>query len=841
MATAVKNPSEPYCPQRKDITHETIDPVVRRLSEESARMHRLSSRAGMVAQPNTEDERALADRLKTLDMFQALRHGKFPNNQKLYEFLDKMIDSPSIEQRKSLMSEDGQLLLNDFSELLKSVKKTIQTKNADELFQSLFYHLHNLHPPAVNQDQTAEIQGGVNTEQMKEEAKRGAESLWKIGHLILLNGEFRTMVREMVELAQDIFGDAATKVSGMANEAGQTVQSAGQMINEKAQAFGDQAQKFSDQAQSMADPDKQNEMMDKVSQSDQFKYHKDGILENLRQTKKMTTDNNNEAVLVPHTNLGTGAGMNLANETKGGSSMDTWQQKSEDMKENTKRKGKQIQENFKDQVSMGQTYLHDKFPPEKQEELIKRLKKVLYQVQQHSDYQRAIDIIIDLFQSWGDRLVESSQGVGGTAADATKQIQSDSDWSNAIQEAKTIIEDWAQGRSLDSLIESFQKNVTDMKNDNKLREYYDEVAAYMHKLLKEPGYVNAETSTTDGKKLIEKGRETTQGRYRDHINKLLDEGRTIMTAMAEDPMALEIEDRFKQIHQNLWYDRDGNVAFKPHLLNDMRLTLLPAMLEQIKLVPIPHIEYSDDQFDVAVENVILSGDTLMPSTVEVKMENYACFSPVSDLRNVDQQAMFIRMSQIQAVINDVVFYYKRKSGFPRISDRGVATLILGGKGMDISMRVCSNSSDKDHTFSVTQCQCHIDNLKVKIHDSRHNLLYKTMHPMVIGIVRRQIAKAIEKKITAMLLDADKKLTSVLYRKNRELAQQDFEEKLANQGLKQDTQPSEPATTNERRGIVGTIVAIMNHNIKSKMINKKHMDETCRDRLYSPTQKTPVVV
>lgn len=51
----------------------------------------------------------------------------------------------------------------------------------------------------------------------------------------------------------------------------------------------------------------------------------------------------------------------------------------------------------------------------------------------------------------------------------------------------------------------------------------------------------------------------------------------------------------------------------------MRLTLLPAAMELIKFIRVPAIEYSDKEFDVAVENVVLPGDTLLPGAVEVKV------------------------------------------------------------------------------------------------------------------------------------------------------------------------------------------------------------------------------
>lgn len=69
-------------------------------------------------------------------------------------------------------------------------------------------------------------------------------------------------------------------------------------------------------------------------------------------------------------------------------------------------------------------------------------------------------------------------------------------------------------------------------------------------------------------------------------------------------------------------NRAGNPAFKPNLLGDMRLTLLPAILEFIKVLPIPRIEYTDAEFDIVLENLVLAGDTLIPGLFEMKVCRY---------------------------------------------------------------------------------------------------------------------------------------------------------------------------------------------------------------------------
>jgi hypothetical protein len=60
---------------------------------------------------------------------------------------------------------------------------------------------------------------------------------------------------------------------------------------------------------------------------------------------------------------------------------------------------------------------------------------------------------------------------------------------------------------------------------------------------------------------------------------------------------------------------------KPHLLDDLKMTLLPALIEQIKYIPLPQLVINDsDQYEVIIDSMILPGDTLMPETIEFKVK-----------------------------------------------------------------------------------------------------------------------------------------------------------------------------------------------------------------------------
>lgn len=474
----------------------------------------------------------------------------------------------------------------------------------------------------------------------------------------------------------------------------------------------------------------------------------------------------------------------------------------------------------------------EKLPKEKQDELISRLRLSLAQVQKHPEYQSAIRTLMQLVKVWSQRVSQVTGTVKTQAKEGDRPDQANAR-ERAERELKTIIECWAQGYSIDPLLHGVQDVVRDMQHDDQLRDLYKQFIHYADRLVSEPGYVQRDESTKDGRRLMDQGNHMIKGKYREHLNFLSSESRKFINLMAEDDISKELNHRVATIHRDLWMDGEGNPAFKPHLLNDMRMTLLPAFIDEIKYIPIPRIEYSDPQYDIVIENLVLSGDTLLPNVFETKVDSFNSFSLKSDVKtSPSRQSLYIRMSEIQAEINDVVFYYKKKTGFPKLTDRGVASLSVGGKGISVSLRIQSVTDNPAKTFKVASCKCNVDNLKVKVNESNHDMLYKAIQPLILGSIRKQIARAIEMKITNMLNQGDQKVTNYMVEMNQNL------QNKAYQSLpEQEQNAKKPPTVSQARprpGFLSTLVTIINNNIKTKVQKRNEAKRMERMSTLSPS-------
>ena len=80
------------------------------------------------------------------------------------------------------------------------------------------------------------------------------------------------------------------------------------------------------------------------------------------------------------------------------------------------------------------------------------------------------------------------------------------------------------------------------------------------------------------------------------------------------------------------FDGDGNLKFKPELWRDVRQEILPAFIDELGYVPIPRIEYTDEQIDLVIENLALSGKNIFPNLITMDAHNHMKLSAYQNIK-----------------------------------------------------------------------------------------------------------------------------------------------------------------------------------------------------------------
>lgn len=353
--------------------------------------------------------------------------------------------------------------------------------------------------------------------------------------------------------------------------------------------------------------------------------------------------------------------------------------------------------------------------------------------------------------------------VANKGVESAGAVKEDPSIANATLQFRTIFERFANGKSMDGMQSALDQIYTDAQNDQELRGWWSKLNDYVHRCLLEPGFILEEEADKEARQLQKSGESFFQDKYRGHWEAFADQVQLFFTAMHHDPLNRRLGDDVKRFTKDLLFNSEGNLTFKPHLWNDIRQTLLPTFIRQIGYVPIPRAEFSSPDIDLVIENLVLSGPNLFPNVVSLESHNAFKFSPYEQLNkglDTHHHKFRLGLSQIQADIRDVRFSFRRKTGWPKIKDHGLADVILAGKGMSIDVELESVEKRRDSVVRVNHVHTSIDTLQFSIRDSKHDLLYKFVKSVATGTIKKAIQAAVDNAIRTAVGHLDDQLVQV---------------------------------------------------------------------------------
>ncbi|KYK62012.1 hypothetical protein DCS_03157 [Drechmeria coniospora] len=367
-------------------------------------------------------------------------------------------------------------------------------------------------------------------------------------------------------------------------------------------------------------------------------------------------------------------------------------------------------------------YFDKKMPADRKDQIVFRLKKMVLECQQHPDYSNAIQTLLRIAEQYGEHGRSLTEGSAGTAKQARSGLAA------AEANLRTLVERFANGTSTSALWSSIGQIYKDADKDDELRGWFRSMDKYIRRCLLEQGYILDEASNREWDELYKHGRYLLREKYRAHTDRVVDEAKFVADQFDRDVDNKAFAASVQTLFTHLGHDDGGKPAFKPHLVKDLTDVVLPGLLAHINYLPIPRIEYSDAQFDAVIENLVLESDNFMPNVLEIASEHYFRMGR-KKIANKSRNTMDV------------------KSGFPSLTDTGVADVLLPGNGFSFRMKVSTASkSDRQHFFKVDKVDVDFKGLNIKLKSSNHKLLFAIVKPLMLKVLRAPIQKAVEKAI-----------------------------------------------------------------------------------------------
>ncbi|KDQ18076.1 hypothetical protein BOTBODRAFT_155126 [Botryobasidium botryosum FD-172 SS1] len=664
-------------------------------------------------------------KLRLYGAIEAFRQGRLPDNKQIDESLRYILDNSPIDE--SGLSPDGHKLINDTRDIIETARLLVQQKNGDELIQNFIYRTNDVN---VSQHAPEGTDVPVTAESAKRDGEQAARHLRTLAQIVLTNSEARKLLSDVSLIGRDLFARGAAH------------------------------------AATLARPDPEDlARVDDAAPSDEWKRHDGETLGPEHPAPAPIDVEGTQATVQRNVDTATDEAAGTANEVAQHVDNDNPEAVKRTLKDRILGVRDRVPEEHRQRVNEHYTKakdsLKEEFPQERRDQFIYRLKKVIVECQKHNDYQNSIQWFIDTLSTYFGH----SRTLAATGQSSAASFTNDPTLQRAITELRTLLERFANGRSLDGIINAVQQLAEDSRNDEQLRLWFEEMEAYVKRCLLEPGYVLAPACNSQGQKLIDTGRVFFEEKYKGHKDRFFDEVQAWFLAWSEDPLNKRFGQDWNRLTKDLLFDDQGGLTFKPHLWADIRKVIVPQLVDKIGYIPIPRIEYTDNQIDLVVENITLAGRNLFPNIISLEAHNFVQFSPYSTIKDEDNHDFKFTFAHMQADMRDVAFYFNKKTGLPKMKDSGIVDLLLGGAGLTVYVHLKSAGKDPRSVFYVENVSAKVDSLKFSVRDSSHDLLYKTVKPLIMGLVKKQISKAIQDSVRTGLEYIDEQLVQVRDRMN----------------------------------------------------------------------------
>ena len=392
---------------------------------------------------------------------------------------------------------------------------------------------------------------------------------------------------------------------------------------------------------------------------------------------------------------------------------------------------------------------HLEIPSESREHLVSRMKQNILDIQNDPQVKQGISDLVDIFYDLVETAEIAVEDVENQISLAGTVNSADVEAKLALYHIKAVIENFANHKSLDPIIMAFKDFASKLRNDPDLKAYLDDWKYFIKKSISDVNFIDRDQYPEDAKRIARFGNDLLSQMYSSDVQHISDLMRDFISGFSEDAFNKNVKDDVTSLIRDLFFDSRGNPVIKPELFSDFG-KLLPLLTQKIAYIPIPHIEIDDPDYHIILDNIVVRCDGLLPNYVHVRADG------VMDTRDelTAKSAISINVSHIQASAQNIRFYIRKKTGF-RLSERGYADFQLYGQGVAAAVQIVPFVNETEKGIRLDKCKVSLDKLKVHLHGTKRDLLYKMISPLVNKIAKEKITNAITDQLYKVFIKAER--------------------------------------------------------------------------------------
>ncbi|CAG8490215.1 3984_t:CDS:2 [Dentiscutata heterogama] len=384
-----------------------------------------------------------------------------------------------------------------------------------------------------------------------------------------------------------------------------------------------------------------------------------------------------------------------------------------------------------------------KLSPEKRDRIINRFRTLMIETQNRPEYQEALTDLVDVLS----RVSDYTQEAAGHVVSTTKGTSNDIPSLKIAQEnAKNLIENFANNKSLDDLICALKDMGTQIKNHEELHNYFKELQHFVLSSLRDHEFVERTDYREHGSRLIENGRCLLLDNYRDTTQRIVDEASAFNDALQEDRTTRQWARDLECLIRDVFLDENGRPTIKFELVKDFG-KILSIVAEKLKFIPLPRLENSDDNYEYSFDNIVLHVSDILPKHLHISLTSDINLD--REANDIVQNTAVFEISKLRADARNIAFYYKKKGGIIQMRDVGLVDFAIPADGLRYYMKLSLDLPNADTQFTqfrILEAETKISDLKIRLHDTKHDFLYMLLTPLAEKRIKRQVENVVTEQM-----------------------------------------------------------------------------------------------
>ncbi|KXN85171.1 hypothetical protein AN958_11593 [Leucoagaricus sp. SymC.cos] len=417
---------------------------------------------------------------------------------------------------------------------------------------------------------------------------------------------------------------------------------------------------------------------------------------------------------------------------------------------------------------------------DKTERTTSRLQNAFYSIcdraQADPAYRHALDTIFTILQKRLDNGLEAVSDPNFTLATFIADPTPEQHVPKALECLKTFFERIADV-SFEPLVRRFRSTIAMIVKDPDLKSWFNDFIHEVRRDLSESSYVRSDAAARQRKQLHIRWRSLLEKdeKWKANIDALKEGFAKADEGFSQDKDLI----RIKAAHHRFNHDveqglidasKEAETGLQAAVeqvtwfWQDLFKVYLPRVMSKMKGVPIPRIEYKDQDIEFVLENLDISSFHILPSHVYIRnitdVDIKTSAEPSEPSRTAVGALTHVRVQAVQMTLDDISFWYKDKTrgSMGPGEFTGLLHFDIPEKGLDLDLKLRlipsivkgpHSRENLKHFNIIEKVEVSLaDDIGLEVRDSNHSILVTLFKPVMAMRLREALERTLTEQVRA---------------------------------------------------------------------------------------------